>query len=665
MKKLLFLIVLVFSITTVYAEVSTLQAIVNSLPSKYCPMRGLNGQSYCPNGGRVLSDAETYLANLPKDSPLVKGIQVQSGVSSTSDSPITVFTSSNDSSVSLFEILKDVEKENPPKVKSYDTTSVPRIIAGFGFDRVSREMKYPIYPTSDPAPSHHVAHDVRAFDNVYQFVDFAMGVHAHQQAGVYVREPNHIRQIAVQFGTDSSARIGLTQRTVRTHTTSISSNNPIDDFTMAINYLPPYNRHDPNVLEQYRMIIRFWGTDIALNVNHGGSIYQQTIIKKCFGGNIGEGMLNDLDSAINRRAPGSGYLQFRQLGIFEARGGNPEIGSDRMNERINTFAHAPAPIDWNTRPIWEAVADGTRRSWLHAAVVDYINENMPTIDSIKRDIAQAVENYYRSRRTLYHVDFNVEHAGGIVLRWTGCPVAHYRGGVYAPHCALLRSPFQLGANQGQSLGSAYPGTDTIVERNNEGLVRMRMVHNGNNVFVSDFIREGCTSVRQVGRWCDNGRCIDGHLVLLRAVCIDVLPHIVQYPGQHNQVQTRLEGVCRPYTIQSELHSLEKPILYTDQRLTSNDGRFVLVMQGDGNLCIYNNGGPGVWCTMSHGRGPGPWRLAMQGDGNLVIYNASNQAVWATNTSGRGTPPYRLALQNDRNLCVYGASGGVWCTMTNI
>lgn len=134
-------------------------------------------------------------------------------------------------------------------------------------------------------------------------------------------------------------------------------------------------------------------------------------------------------------------------------------------------------------------------------------------------------------------------------------------------------------------------------------------------------------------------------------------------------------------------------LYNDS-LTSNDGRFTLAMQLDGNLVLYHSG-RGIWDTDTDGKrieyydnflqrtvyrypekltftdfGPygqlmvtdrggalsfwkadfkawqdgyyripmawptAPVSLAVQDDGNVVVYDAYGRPCWATNTGGR-------------------------------
>ncbi len=102
----------------------------------------------------------------------------------------------------------------------------------------------------------------------------------------------------------------------------------------------------------------------------------------------------------------------------------------------------------------------------------------------------------------------------------------------------------------------------------------------------------------------------------------------------------------------------------------------LVMQGDGNLVLYTSSGKAVWNSGTRKA----THLAMQSNGNLVLYNSSNKAVWSSFTgkisystyahfyaghtlhtnqtlgSGSANPAYKLILQGDGNLVVYKRSG---------
>ena len=83
-------------------------------------------------------------------------------------------------------------------------------------------------------------------------------------------------------------------------------------------------------------------------------------------------------------------------------------------------------------------------------------------------------------------------------------------------------------------------------------------------------------------------------------------------------------------------------LSVDDYLTSNNGVFFAIMQGDGNFCVYRGTGPAdkrgsVWCCNRKAVPGGQFFAIMQDDGNFCVY--------------KGTGP------SDNR-------GGVWCTKTN-
>lgn len=91
-------------------------------------------------------------------------------------------------------------------------------------------------------------------------------------------------------------------------------------------------------------------------------------------------------------------------------------------------------------------------------------------------------------------------------------------------------------------------------------------------------------------------------------------------------------------------------LTTQQHLLSPDMNSALVLQGDGNLVLYNDF-RAVWS--SHTAGSKATRLTLQNDGNLVLYTASGKAVWHTETAGSDAST--LKLQTDGNLVLYNPS----------
>ncbi len=98
-------------------------------------------------------------------------------------------------------------------------------------------------------------------------------------------------------------------------------------------------------------------------------------------------------------------------------------------------------------------------------------------------------------------------------------------------------------------------------------------------------------------------------------------------------------------------------LLPGQALQSPDGRFVFVLQIDGNAVIY--GLPIGWSTNT--AGGRSTVMAMQSDGNLVIRGPANELIWNSGTSGH--PGAKLVMQNDGNLVIYDGATGVWSSGT--
>ncbi|CAF5067308.1 unnamed protein product, partial [Rotaria sp. Silwood1] len=93
-------------------------------------------------------------------------------------------------------------------------------------------------------------------------------------------------------------------------------------------------------------------------------------------------------------------------------------------------------------------------------------------------------------------------------------------------------------------------------------------------------------------------------------------------------------------------------LAQNDRLTSTNNAYRLIMQSDGNLVLYCSEHTvpenAIWSSGTCNKSPfvGPYHFAMQSDGNLVIYDTYGRAVWASDTQHQGSPSHRLLMQND-------------------
>jgi hypothetical protein len=89
-------------------------------------------------------------------------------------------------------------------------------------------------------------------------------------------------------------------------------------------------------------------------------------------------------------------------------------------------------------------------------------------------------------------------------------------------------------------------------------------------------------------------------------------------------------------------------LFQGQMVWSPSCTYRVVMQGDGNLVVYNNvSGAAMWNAGTVGH-PGAFAV-LQGDGNFVIYpRDSGTALWGVGNFGG----QKLIMQNDSNLVLY-------------
>jgi hypothetical protein len=104
----------------------------------------------------------------------------------------------------------------------------------------------------------------------------------------------------------------------------------------------------------------------------------------------------------------------------------------------------------------------------------------------------------------------------------------------------------------------------------------------------------------------------------------------------------------------------------DNYIISQDGRFTLMLDGAGNLVLYQMFPEGItyyWSSSTLGRGCGAQVAVMQDDGNFVIYDYCGDAIWDSNT--HGNPGAYLALQNDGNVVIYSSDNteALWSTHT--
>lgn len=101
-------------------------------------------------------------------------------------------------------------------------------------------------------------------------------------------------------------------------------------------------------------------------------------------------------------------------------------------------------------------------------------------------------------------------------------------------------------------------------------------------------------------------------------------------------------------------------LLMNQQLQTANKLFRLVMQGDGNLVLYNQNNLPVWATGTD-KNPGAF-FDLQADGNMVIYNKDSKPIWSSGTYSNLVS--HLVMQTDGNLVLYNSSyHAIWQSNT--
>jgi hypothetical protein len=137
--------------------------------------------------------------------------------------------------------------------------------------------------------------------------------------------------------------------------------------------------------------------------------------------------------------------------------------------------------------------------------------------------------------------------------------------------------------------------------------------------------------------------------------------VIYDPGNHARWASNTQRPPQPQPPTQGDRLLPGQGLVFGQQIVSANGHYRLVMQGDGNLVLYDTSNHPLWAsnTANH---PDVWDVVMQSDGNLVIYNFQAHAMWASNTAGHGGA--YLIMQNDANVVIYDAANhAIWATNT--
>jgi len=89
------------------------------------------------------------------------------------------------------------------------------------------------------------------------------------------------------------------------------------------------------------------------------------------------------------------------------------------------------------------------------------------------------------------------------------------------------------------------------------------------------------------------------------------------------------------------------VMRTNDMLVSNNGKYRMIVQSDGNVVVYLGKKP-VYSTGTFGHGK--THLLLGPKGNLVIRNAKGKDIWASKTKGKGVS--KLVLSDKGTLILY-------------
>jgi len=103
-------------------------------------------------------------------------------------------------------------------------------------------------------------------------------------------------------------------------------------------------------------------------------------------------------------------------------------------------------------------------------------------------------------------------------------------------------------------------------------------------------------------------------------------------------------------------TLELMRLKVNDSIFSENRRFHMIMQSDGNLVLYGPNGA-VWnsATMTGGS-----YAVMKATGTLIVKSPSERVLWSSRTHVKGGA--KFLLQNDGNFVIYSLGGtAIWST----
>lgn len=101
---------------------------------------------------------------------------------------------------------------------------------------------------------------------------------------------------------------------------------------------------------------------------------------------------------------------------------------------------------------------------------------------------------------------------------------------------------------------------------------------------------------------------------------------------------------------------EGDFLLPGDKLFSQNQKYYLIYQTDGNLVVYDSTGNRQWASNKEGTA---WRTYMQDDGNLVVYTDDSKPIWSSGVYGSQYKGSKLVVEDNGDLVIYHQNQKIW------
>jgi len=346
--------------------------------------------------------------------------------------------------------------------------------------------------------------------------------------------------------TDYRVNMAVTQKQYNAYTTKIISNVIIPEFQELLDTLPTvYDPNNPTTVNMYlERIINIFGTDVTVSSTHGGIFYQQSVVKACYGADITTNMVQEITSTIAKVPPGPlAYLHYRSLGIFDVKGGNPEIPHGEYAQIIASFPQAPAITSFDSVPLWQVVPANYQAA-VKAAIDHYMQGHQLSLNTVINQIEAQKIVSYKNPQNVYVYGQQSEQLGWEYWSWPKCPFVKEGSNYYTPRCNVPLQTADISSGQVSNISNRFDGVRTLYYESQRdpgtGDVRLYSTtefHN-NPIYSNEtaWQHTGCVTML----FYEN---INPPAKLSLTACIDCLPLVVTSPARYGLDHTDLQCVC--------------------------------------------------------------------------------------------------------------------------